>query len=149
MITRRFKNKVNTWSNEEKFLKVTIDPEKSKFNTNYRKENNFYCGYKVINFGEKNCNGDFVETIDVRFYYTNSACYCCLWINVGEFDLRGTGRAGGYGYDRKSSAFEEAINNAGIFNFPRFGGSGNNTFALKTLCKVLNIKKYQIVEIFG
>lgn len=37
----------------------------------------------------------------------------------------------------------------GIFNFPSFGGSGDNKFVLESLCKMLRIKKYQIVEIFG
>lgn len=149
MFTKKIKNAVNVWSNTKKFINITVDPDKTKFNTNYRKENNFYCGYKVINFGEKNFNGDFVEAIDIRFYYTNSACYCCLWINTGDINTSGTGRAGGYGYDRKSSAFEEAINNAGIFNFPRFGGSGDNRFAIDILCKIFNIRKYQVIDIFG
>lgn len=149
MFTKKIKNSVSVWNDTKKFITVIVDSTKSKFNVNYRKENNFYYGYKVINFGEKNINGDFVEALDIRFYFTNSTCYCCLWINSGEIDLRGTGRAGGYGYDKKSSSFEEAINNAGIFNFPRFGGSGNNIFAIKTLCKIFNIKKYQIVEIYG
>lgn len=103
MIIRKFKNEVNAWDNKKKFLKIVIDPDKSKFNVNHRKENN----------------------------------------------LRGSGSAGGYGYDRKSTAFEEAINNAGIFNFPKFAGSGDIKFAIETLCKIFNIKKYQIVEMFG
>lgn len=149
MFNKKIKTSANVWNNTKKFINITVDPEKFKFNTNYRKENNFYCGYKVINFGEKDYNGNFVEAIDVRFYYTNSACYCCLWINAGNVSTSGTGRAGGYGYDRKSSALEEAINNAGIFNFPRFGGSGNNRFAINILCKIFNIKKYQVIEIYG
>lgn len=49
----------------------------------------------------------------------------------------------------QNEALEEAINNAGIFNFPKFGGSGDIKFAIETLCKIFNIKKYQIVEMFG
>lgn len=64
MIIRKFKNEVNAWNNEKKFLKIVIDPDKSKFNVNHRKE------------------------------------------------------------------FEEAINNAGIFNFPKFGGSGDIKFSI-------------------
>lgn len=144
MIIRKFKNEVNAWNNEKKFLKIVIDPDKSKFNVNHRKENNFFCGYKVIDFGNNN-----IETIDIRFYFTKVTCYCCLWIDSKGVNLRGSGSAGGYGYDRKSMAFEEAINNAGIFNFPKFGGSGDIKFAIETLCKIFNIKKYQIVEMFG
>ena len=149
MFTKKIKNSASVWNSAKKFINITVDPGKTKFNINHRKENKFFCGYKVLNFGEKNFNGDFVESIDIRFYYTKSTCYCCLWINAGEINLKGTGRAGGYVYDEKSSAFEEAINNAGIFNFPRFGGSGKNRFAIDILCKIFNIKKYQVIEIFG
>lgn len=103
MITLKFKNKPSCWAADEKMIKVDIDPARQKFNVKFRKENNFTSGYKVLNFEEKNCNGNFVE----------------------------------------------AINNAGIFNFPSFGGSGDNKFVLESLCKMLRIKKYQIVEIFG
>lgn len=149
MFTKKIKNSADVWSNTKKFINITVDPDKAIFNINHRKENNFYCGYKVLNFGEKNFNGDFAEAIDVSFYYTKTTCYCCLWINAGDVSTRGSGCASGYGYDRKSSAFEEAINNAGIFNFPRFGESGDNRFAIDILCKIFNIKKYQVIEIFG
>lgn len=151
MITLKFKNKPSCWAADEKMIKVDIDPARQKFNVKFRKENNFTSGYKVLNFEEKNCNGNFVEAIDVRFYNTKSTSYCCLWItaNAVGVDTRGSGCAGGYGYNRQSAAFEEAINNAGIFNFPSFGGSGDNKFVLESLCKMLKIKKFQIVEIFG
>ena len=145
----RIKNAPDVWSKEEKMITVNFNDEKTKFNTNHRKEDKFFYGFKVINFGEKCFNGDYRESIDVRFYCTSSTIYCCLWINTDEIHTSGTGRAGGYGYDKRSSAFQEAIYNAGFTNFPGFGGSGDNRFALKTLCKLLKIKKYQIVEIYG
>ena len=148
MFTKRFKNLPTVWANKAKIIEVTVDENKSKFNGNYRKLDKIYSAYKVINLGEK-WYDNFVEAIDVRFYCTDSTCYCCLWIKAKNLSLSGTGRAGGYGYDKKSSAFSAAIANTGISGFPAFSGSGDNQFALRTLCKIFDIKKYQIVEFYG
>lgn len=53
------------------------------------------------------------------------------------------------GYNRESAAFNEAIDNCGIKGFPCFSGSGCNEWALGILCKILNVKKYKIVEFYA
>lgn len=125
------------------FTKLEFDASKSKFNINHRKEDKFSCGYKVL-------DSKFNTVIDVRFYYTASTCYCCLWINYKNIiNTRGSDSAGGYGYDKKSSAFNGAILNCGFENFPCFNGSGCNEWALKVLCKIIGLKNFHIIEMFG
>ena len=45
------------------------------------------------------------------------------------------GSAGGYGYDKRSTAVWDALNRAGVPNLPDFGGRGEGTMieAFKTL----------------
>ena len=61
----------------------------------------------------------------------------------------GTGRAGGYGYDKTSTAFNCAIENAGIKNFPCFGGSGCNEEAIQMFAKIFGVKRPKIVAFYA
>ena len=129
------------------FKTITINSDKKKFNTSDRKEYNFYKGFKIVR------KKDGLEVIDARFYCaTGRVVNCCLWIHLpGVISTSGSGRAGGYGYDRSSSAYQEAIENCGIENFPIFAGSGCNKEATLFLAKVLglNMKNYLLIDIFG
>jgi hypothetical protein len=123
---------------------IELDAEKKNFNPNYRKYTGLYKGFKVVNLK----NGR--EVLDVRFYCpTGRANYCAMWIHSDIFASSGTGRACGYGYNRESAAFNEAINNCGIKGFPCFSGSGCNEWAIKILLKILGVKKYKIVEFYA
>lgn len=128
-------------------LTITIDSDKAKFNVNDRKEAACYKGFKLIN------KKDGESVIDARFYSVSGRVVnCCLWINLPKvIYTRGSGRAGGWGYERSSSALEEAISNAGVDGFPHFGGSGCNREALLFLARVLGVdmKKHLLVEFFG
>lgn len=139
------------WDNFNKAKKhyrtITIDSDKKKFTTSDRKEYNFYQGFKIVR------KKDGLEVIDARFYCaTGRVVNCCLWIHLpGVISTNGSGRAGGYGYNRSSSAYQEAIKNCGIQNFPIFAGSGCNKEATLFLAKVLglNMKNYLLIDIFG
>lgn len=134
----------DVWNEKKHLTHLTLDAEKKRFNVNYRKDTGLYKGFKVIDLKTG------AEIVDVRFYCpTGRANYCAMWIKSGVFNSRGSGRARGYGYNRESAAFNEAICNCGIKNFPRFGGSGCNEWALEILCKILNVKKYKIVEFYA
>lgn len=134
----------DVWNKTNKLTTITLDSEKNNFNVNYRKESGLYRGFKVLDLKTTEI------VIDVRFYNTTGrANYCAMWIFADSFHSSGTGRACGYGYNRESAAFNEAICNCGISNFPRFGGSGCNEWAIEQLCKILNIKKYKIIEFYG
>lgn len=135
---------VDIWNEKKRLTHLTLDCSSSKFNVNYRKDSGLYKGFKVIELKTG------AEIIDVRFYCpTGRANYCAMWIFSGVFKSSGTGRACGYGYNRESAAFNKAICNCGIENFPRFGDSGCNEWALRVLCKILNVKKYKIVEFYA
>lgn len=135
----------NVWAKEKKhYVTIELDEDKKKFNVNYRKDSGIYKGFKVIDLKTLK------EIIDVRFYCpTGRASYCAMWIYTDALDSRGTGVARGYGYNRESAAFNEAINNCGIKGFPCFSGSGCNEWALNVLCDILGIKKYKIVEFYA
>lgn len=111
----------DVWNEKKHLTRIELNAEKNNFNPNYRKDSGLYKGYKAIDLKTG------AEIVDIRFYNT-------------------TGRARGYGYNRESAAFNEAICNCGIKNFPRFGGSGCNEWAIKIILKILGVKKYKIVE---
>lgn len=126
---------------------ITIDSEKSRFNVNDRKESACFYGLKLIR------KKDGFTVVDTRFYSaTGKTVNCCVWINLpGVIHTSGSDRAGGWGYDRKSAAFNGALDHCGIENFPHFSGSGCNREALEFLARVLglNMKKHLIVEFYG
>lgn len=136
---------VNVWSKEKKHLtQITLDESKNKFNVNFRKESGLYKGFKVLDLRKNK------EVLDIRFYCpTGRANYCAMWIFSDSFHSSGTGCARGYGYNRESAAFNEAVTNCGIDGFPVFSGSGCNEWAIEILLKILDIKKYKIVEFYA
>jgi hypothetical protein len=134
----------DAWNDKKRLTKITLDAAARNFNVNYRKESGLYKGFKVLDLKTTKI------VIDVRFYNTTGrANYCAMWIYSVMFKSSGTGRACGYGYNRESAAFNEAIDNCGISNFPCFSGSGCNTWAIDILCKILGVKKYKIIEFYG
>lgn len=71
------------------------------------------------------------DVIDCRLYMGRSpnarVVYCDLWIQGNETYGSGNGSAGGYGYDKMSSAVMQAIANAGISLTNTTGGYVNAT----------------------
>lgn len=144
MLTLKKKLPVDVWNKKERLTALELDANNHIFNINYRKDKGLYKGFKIIELKTG------TEIIDVRFYNTTDrANYCAMWIFSDVFKSSGTGRACGYGYNRESAAFNEAICNCGIKGFPRFGGSGCNEWALEILCKILNVKKHKIVQFYA
>ena len=70
------------------------------------------------------------EIITVRWYMgrssKSSVVYCSIWINASDIYFSGTGKAGGYGYDKYSTSFENACESAGISISPSISGVGEN-----------------------
>jgi hypothetical protein len=54
-----------------------------------------------------------------------SVVYACIWVGSGGKYWSGKGQAGGYGYDKQSTAIAIAIKDAGIDIGYNFGGSGS------------------------
>ena len=78
-------------------------------------------GFKLV------CRKTEAEIVDVRFYMgrgsSASTVYCSIWVTLAAskkpadweyLTVSGSGQAGGYGYDKRSSALEDAIESAGI-----------------------------------
>lgn len=144
IIQKKIKYDSTVWTKKKTIKLVTLNDEKQKFNINHRRENYFYRGFKVL-------DSKFNEILDVRFYASNGAHSCCIWLYDSKTKLytRGSGRAGGLGYNRESAAFEEALENCGFDYIPRFGGSGVNEFGVNFVMKFLGVKNFHIVQIFG
>ena len=56
--------------------------------------------------------------------------YCALWVNWSGIHVSGGGSAGGYGYNKVSAAFSEAVNNAGIVLEPVDGAEEDAVAAI-------------------
>lgn len=117
--------------------------QKKDFNSNYRKENNFWCSYKVL-------DKDFYPWVDCRFYCTDGGTvYCCIWVS-GEKHFSATGRATGWGYEKKSAALQEALTNAGIRLNNNIWGTGEIRPTVEALAKWTSGKRtLHTVEAFG
>ena len=65
------------------------------------------------------------EIIVVRWYMgrssASSVVYCSIWVATPDIYFSGTGKAGGYGYDKYSASFENACESAGISISPSNG----------------------------
>lgn len=135
----------NIWARDEKPVKthIVIDSNKAKFNPNYHKDKGLFKGYRLIDLK------DGKELLDVRWYSTGSTVFCCFWLMGRTVSTSGTGRAGGWGYNKTSAAFNEAIRSAGIENFPAFSGSGCNEEAVQMFAKILGVKRPKIVAFYA
>jgi len=92
--------------------------------------------------------------IDVRVYMGKSASastvYAAVWIRSEKWGV-GTGSAGGYGYDKGSSAIAEALSNAGVKLSMDIGGRGDSVVieALKAIGAALGAGNTMVVESFA
>lgn len=64
-------------------------------------------------------NGELTAPVEVRWWMGRSnnasTVYCSVWVRCKDGNwLSGYGTAGGYGYDKESAAFAEALSSAGI-----------------------------------
>lgn len=97
---------------------------------------------------------EIVELIDCRILEPrkrtgSSTVYAIVWFKIGDFWQIGTGKAGGCGYDKKSSAINEAVINAGI-NCAYFSGMDVDcakSEMVKIAEKVISDKKLNITSV--
>lgn len=91
------------------------------------------------------------EIIVVRWYMgrssKSSVVYCSIWINASDIYFSGTGKAGGYGYDKYSASFENACESAGISISPSISGVGESAVkeVLSEIGKILGYPNGLIV----
>lgn len=128
---------------EKPFRVIKKDEQRKDFNINCRKEDNFWCGYKAL-------DKDFNEIVDCRFYCTKSGnVSCCIWVH-GYEHFSATGKAGGWGYEKKSAALQEALDNAGLKLNYNIHSTGEIRKPLEAIGKWASKKRtIHIVEMYG
>ena len=90
-----------------------------------------------------------IELVDLRIGATASTAYACVWFKSFNKWAYGSGKAGGYGYDKGSAAAEAAFRAAGMVT-SGFGGTGCNREAVKAAGEYLsNGKPVFVVEFYG
>lgn len=88
----------------------------------HRKENKFTDEISAI----VNADGHGRSHVVARFYWTDTRCYCCLWVFDGKgVYASGSAFAGGYGYHKASAALSLAAREAGFKFDQHFGGAGD------------------------
>jgi hypothetical protein len=111
----------------------------------HRKENSFYKSLQIVGFKD----GQFNQPLDVRFYGNGQTVYCCLWGSIGNAYFNGSGKAGGYGYDKQSAAFSNALQSAG-FSVDGLSCTGENETAINIIAKdLMQLENYTIVRSHG
>jgi len=89
-------------------------------NIHHRKADHFLEQYTGLVIGK----GQVKEVVDLRIYHTNTTAYACLWVNAHPLYVSGSGKAGGYGYCKKSAAAGMAIHSAGFTLSQNINGCG-------------------------
>ena len=99
---------------------------------------------------EENDDGEkMTELVDLRIGATASTAYACVWFKGEKKWAYGSGKAGGYGYDKGSAAAEAAFRAAGMVT-SGFGGTGCNREAVKAAGEYLSDgKPVFVVEFYG
>lgn len=104
-------------------------PKGTKFSTSHRKENaGLVSEYAAL----VDCPelGYMNAVVTLRLYWPGSTtCYACIWTHGARTETyrNGSGKAGGYGYCKKSAAAGAAISNAGIHLSRDIDGRGEES----------------------
>lgn len=127
---------------------ISFEPKQNMNRTiRDREEKHIYRGYKVVCID----GGDLRTLVEVRIGTTDSAHYACIWLDGKEWAY-GSGKAGGYGYERASVAVENAFHSAGMRFDTAFGGYGRLMMeeAIKAAGEYLNNGKIvYVVDFYG
>jgi len=124
-------------------MKANIDKMRETNKSLRFRDKELIHGYKVLN--------DRDTIIDVRLYMSRSGSasvvYCALWIQASHYGC-GAGKAGGYGYEKKSAAVGDAISDSGISLDSDIDGRGEYAIieALEAIAQSLGCKNPLIVE---
>lgn len=118
-------------------------------------------GYKAVMIRGK----ELESLVEIRISSTASAAYACAWLyspKVKDKDGQtvkpsfwnsGSGRAGGYGYHRASTAAETALSRAGVKLSEAIGGRGDQAIkeAVEATGKALAPKgaRVYVVEMYA
>lgn len=127
-------------------MKISINNLTDGINAkSHRKEDKFYRSLSIVSFKD----GQFKQPLDVRFYSSGQTVYCCVWGSIKGTYFNGSGKAGGYGYDKASAAFASALQSAG-FEVEGLSCTGENETAINIIAKeLMQLDTYTIVRSHG
>lgn len=128
-------------------MKISINNLTDGINAKaHRKENKFYKSLQIVSFLT---DRGFNQPLDVRFYGSGQTVYCCIWGSIKGTYFNGSGKAGGYGYDKESAAFEDALQSAG-FNVSGLSATGQNEEAINIIATdLMSLEAFTIVRANG
>lgn len=95
---------------------ATIDfaNDGGKYTAAHRKENaGLYKAYAAV-VPSSYKKGAARKVVDLRIYFPRETAYACIWIGNDTFHASGSGKAGGYGYCKESTAAGQAMTAAGV-----------------------------------
>lgn len=96
-------------------MKATFDPTaKTSYTSSHRRESAGLHREFAMIIPSPYRPGEAHSIATLRLYWPASACYACLWVYSEAAHTQGSGKAGGYGYCKASSAAGQAIRNAGF-----------------------------------
>lgn len=125
-------------------IKATINPRESDRIISHRKES---AGLNhQISIIDRDTGR---EIVIARLYRPGNAAYACVWINYGNGQARGAGKAGGGGYCKGSAAIDSALSDAGVTLSESVHGRGMR--AAREACEavaraVTGKRKFFVVE---
>jgi hypothetical protein len=120
-------------------MKATYDPTaKTSYTTSHRRESaGLHQEFSML-IPSQYRPGEAQSIVTLRVYWPGSVCYACLWVNADPVHTQGSGKAGGYGYCKASSAAGQAIRNAGFQLEHDIDGVGLN--AIRDAMKALAVE---------
>jgi hypothetical protein len=124
---------------------TSYTPKQSEKIRSYRKESSFWREMCLIDLDKGSA------IVSARFYGSSSVVYCCVWIwphAYGQDGARGAGKAGGYGYDKRSAALSEALSDAGVTLAKNIAGVGESAEreAMEAIARQFGIVRPMIHE---
>lgn len=113
-------------------MKIESFNRVSNINGSYRKEKGYAGTYLVV-------DSEGIVKIDLRIYWTAHTCWACVWLVGGS----GSGKAGGYGYDKESAAVWSAFKSAGV-SISGLSGTGMIKEALELVATEMGLTNFKI-----
>lgn len=106
-------------------MKATYDPTaKTSYTSSHRRESAGLHKEFAMVIPSPYLPGEAQAIATLRLYWPGTVCYACIWVNSDPVHTQGSGKAGGYGYCKASSAAGQAIRNAGFHLDSRIDGVG-------------------------
>lgn len=96
-------------------MKAAFDPTaKTSYTSSHRRESTGLHKEFAMLIPSEYRPGEAKSIVTLRLYWPGTVCYACLWANSTPAHTQGSGKAGGGGYCKASSAAGQAIRNAGF-----------------------------------